>query len=80
MAIDAGVVAVFIPIALFFSIVVAISVVMHFRTERAKVLAAGGGDYQRLAEEALRGQRVLLEEMQRMNVTLKEIERLLREV
>lgn len=67
-----------IPIVFFLSIVATIAVVMHFRTERAKL--AGGGDYQRLAEEAVRGQRVLLEEMQRMNATLKEIERLLKEV
>ena len=69
-----------IPIALFGCIVAAIAVVMYYRTERAKAVAAGGGDYQRLAEEAVRGQRVLLEEMQRMNTTLKEIERLLKEV
>lgn len=71
---------VWIPIVMFLSIVLAIGVVMYFRTERAKAMTAGGGDYQRLAEEAVRGQRVLLEEMQRMNATLKEIERLLREV
>lgn len=67
-----------IPIIMFVCIVAAIAVVMYFRTERAKF--AGGGEYQRLAEEAVRGQRVLLEEMQRMNATLKEIERLLKEV
>ena len=69
-----------IPIAFFFSIVAAIAVVMYYRTERAKAMSAGGGNYQKLAEEAVRGQRTLLEEMQRMNTTLKEIERLLREV
>ena len=63
---------------LFLSIVGAIAIVMHYRTQRAK--AMGGGEYQKLAEEAVRGQRVLLEEMQRMNATLKEIERLLKEV
>lgn len=73
-------IAVFIPMVLFLSIVLAIGVVMYFRTERAKAVASGGGEYQRLAEEAVRGQRILLEEMQRMNTTLKEIERLLREV
>ncbi|HET6403322.1 MAG TPA: hypothetical protein VFH78_01640 [Candidatus Thermoplasmatota archaeon] len=71
---------VLVPIGFFLSIVAVIGLIMYFRTERAKALAAGGGNYQRLAEEAVRGQRVLLEEMQRMNVTLKEIERLLREV
>jgi hypothetical protein len=69
-----------VPIAFFFAIVASIAIVMYYRTERAKAVALGGGDYQRLAEEAVRGQRVLLEEMQRMNATLKEIERLLREV
>lgn len=69
-----------IPIAFFMAVVAAIAIVMYYRTERAKAMAAGGGDYQRLAEEAVRGQRVLLEEMQRMNTTLKEIERLLKEV
>lgn len=69
---------VWIPIIFFICIVAAIAVVMYFRTQRAAL--TGGGDYQRLAEEAVRGQRVLLEEMQRMNATLKEIERLLKEV
>jgi len=73
-------VGILIPIALFLCVVIAIGLVMYFRTERAKAVAAGGGDYQRLAEEAVRGQRVLLDEMQRMNTTLKEIERLLKEV
>ena len=70
-------VEVFIPMVFFVSIVAAIGIVMYFRTQRAKYQ---GGDYQRLAEEAVRGQRVLLDEMQRMNQTLKEIERLLKEV
>jgi len=78
--VDAGVIAVFIPIALFGCTVAAIGVVMHYRTERAKAMSEGGGDYRKLAEEAVRGQRVMLEEVQRMNATLKEIERLLREV
>lgn len=67
-----------IPVAFFFAVVASIAIVMYYRNERAKV--AGGGDYRKLAEEAVRGQRVLLDEMQRMNGTLKEIERLLREV
>lgn len=69
-----------IPIIFFVCVVVAIAVVMYFRTERAKAMSSGGGNYQKLAEEAVRGQRVLLDEMQRMNTTLKEIERLLKEV
>ena len=70
--------SIWIPSVFFLSIVASIAIVMYFRNERAKV--SGGGDYQKLAEEAVRGQRVLLDEMQRMNATLKEIERLLREV
>jgi hypothetical protein len=69
-----------VPIAFAFAIVAVIGVVMYYRTERAKIAATGGGDYQKLAEEAVRGQRLVLEETQRMNATLKEIERLLREV
>jgi hypothetical protein len=57
-----------------------IGLVFYYRHERIKVQASGGGDYQKLAEEAVRGQRLVLEEVQRMNQTLKEIERLLREV
>ncbi|HUR68135.1 MAG TPA: hypothetical protein VM370_02735 [Candidatus Thermoplasmatota archaeon] len=78
--VDPDAIAVFIPIAFFLAVVAAIGVVMYFRTEKAKAQSLGGGNYQRLAEEAVRGQRVLLEETQRMNATLKEIERLLREV
>ncbi|HWH08628.1 MAG TPA: hypothetical protein VNX21_05465 [Candidatus Thermoplasmatota archaeon] len=70
--------AIWIPTAFFAAIVLSIAIVMYYRNERAKV--TGGGDYRKLAEEAVRGQRVLLDEMQRMNATLKEIERLLREV
>lgn len=71
-------VEILVPIALFIAVVAAIGIVMYFRNQRAQY--SGGGDYHQLAEEAVRGQRVLLEEVQRMNQTLKEIERLLREV
>lgn len=64
-------------IPLSFAAIIGIAIVLFFRNQRAKYQ---GGDYQRLAEEAVRGQRVLLDEMQRMNQTLKEIERLLKEV
>jgi hypothetical protein len=57
-----------------------IGLVLYYRHERVKVQATGGGDYHKLADEAVRGQRLVLEEVQRMNATLKEIERLLREV
>lgn len=77
--VDPGVIAVFIPIAFFLCVVAGLVAVMYFRNERAKAIG-GGGDYRTLADEAVRGQRIMLEEVQRMNTTLKEIERLLREV
>lgn len=69
-----------IPIVMFLTIPLIVGVVMYYRTQRAKAEAEGGGAYRQLAEEAVRGQRALLDEIQRMNTTLKEIERLLREV
>jgi hypothetical protein len=69
---------IFIPITFFGMVVAIVALIMYYRTERAK--HTGGGDYHKLAEEAVRGQRILLDEVQRMNTTLKEIERLLREV
>lgn len=69
-----------VPIAAFGMIVALVGVVLYYRHERIKVQAEGGGEYRKLAEEAVRGQRLVLEEVQRMNATLKEIERLLREV
>jgi hypothetical protein len=71
---------VFVFVALSLAIVAIIGLVQYFRTQRAKAEAAGGGDYRRLAEEAVQAQRSLLEEVRRMNTTLKEIERLLKEV
>lgn len=68
---------IFVPIVLFLCIAGVIIAIGYFWKEAART---GGGDYKKLADEALRGQRVLLDEMQRMNQTLKEIERLLREV
>lgn len=69
-----------IPIIMFFAVVAIVGIVMYYRHERAKLELEGGGEYRKLAEEAVRGQRLVLEEVQRMNATLKEIERLLREV
>ncbi len=69
-----------IPIAAFGMIVAIIGMLFYYRHERLKVEAGGGGEYRKLAEEAVRGQRLVLDEVQRMNATLKEIERLLREV
>lgn len=69
---------VWVPITFFLMVVAIVAIVSFSNTMRARF--TGGGNYQKLAEEAVRGQRVLLDEMQRMNQTLKEIERLLREV
>ena len=69
-----------IPIVFFIAAVAIVAIVMFYRTERAKAQAMGGGDYRKLAEEALATHRMLLDETQRMNASLKEIERLLREV
>lgn len=71
---------VIILITLFLSIVAIVGLSLHFRNEKAKVLAGGGGEYKRLAEEAVRGQQILLEEVRAMNAHLREIEKLLREV
>lgn len=68
-----------IPISFFAMIVAIVGLTMHFRTQRARHLT-GGDDYRRLAEEAVRGQQVLLDEMKAMNASLREIEKLLREV
>lgn len=71
---------VWIPIAWAFATVAIVGLVMYFKTEREKARGAGGADYRRLAEEAVHANRMMVEETQRMNATLKEIERLLREV
>lgn len=69
-----------IPIVLFLSTAAVIALGLYFRTERIKAQHAGGGEYRKLAEEAVRGQNALLVEVERMNATLKEIEQLLRQV
>lgn len=69
-----------IPAIIFTAIVLIVLIVMRARTERARVKVEGGEEYRRLAEEAVKSQRAVLEEVQRMNATLREIERLLREV
>lgn len=71
---------VLIPFIIFAAIVAVVFIVARYRAEKLRVEAAGGDDYRRLAEEAVRAQRSMLEEVQRMNATLREIERLLREV
>ncbi len=77
MALEAEIIG---PVTLFLSIVAIVWLALHFRNQKAKILAAGGGDYKRLAEEAVRGQQILLDEIKTMNATLREIEKLLREV
>jgi hypothetical protein len=69
-----------IPIAGMSFTIAIIGLIFYYRHERLKIQSSGGGDYHKLADEAVRGQRLVLEEVQRMNQTLKEIERLLREV
>lgn len=69
-----------VPIVIFGSIVAIVWLALHFRTQKARIVASGGGDYKRLAEEAVRGQQILLEEVKTMNAHLREIEKLLREV
>lgn len=69
-----------VPIAFFLAAAAVLIAIAYFRHERAKLEAHGGGDYRRLAEEAVQGQRTLLEEMRTMNASLAEIERLLKEV
>jgi len=71
---------VFIPLTFFASIVAIFAVGLYYRNERLKAQAGGGGDYRRIAEEAVQSQQALLEETRRMNKALAEIERLLREV
>jgi hypothetical protein len=71
---------VLIPLGGMLMIVIIVYLIVYVTVQRAKLRASGGGDYQRLAEEAVRAQRTMLEETKRMNETLKEIERLLREV
>lgn len=72
--------AVLIPLIVFGAIVAMVWLIMHFRTQKAKAMAGSNLEYRALAEEAVRGQRVLLEEVKAMNGTLREIEKLLREV
>lgn len=67
-----------IPITLFVVIGAIVIAAMHYWSKREAY--SGDTDYRRLAEEATRGQRALLEQIKEMNETLQEIERLLSEV
>lgn len=67
-----------VPITLFLTVGGVIVSWLYFRKEKAK--AQPDAEYRELAEEAVRGQRVLLDEIEEMNATLEEIERLLKEV
>ncbi len=69
-----------IPIMLFLTTATVVIAFTFYRYKRAQLDTEGGNEYRRLAEEAVRGQRALRDEVERMNATLKEIEKLLREV
>jgi len=69
-----------IPIIWAFATVGIVGIVFWAKTQRARIEAEAGGSYQKLAEEALRSQKILLEEVRRMNESLREIERVLKEV
>lgn len=69
---------VLVPVTFFASIAAVIIAGLYFWNERKKY--DGGGEYRRLAEEAVRGQQALLAEVEAMNGTMKEIARLLKEV
>lgn len=73
-------VEIIVPVFGMIMIIAIVALVVYYAVQRQRLRAGAGGDYQRLAEESVRGQRILLEETKRMNETLKEIERLLREV
>lgn len=67
-----------IPILAILVTGVLIGMGMYFRNQRTRY--SGTEDYRKLAQEATRGQKALLEQMRQMNESLQEIERLLREV
>lgn len=69
---------VLVPVTFFASIASVIIAGLYFWNERKK--HEGGGDYRRLAEEAVRGQQAVLAEVGKLNATLKEIARILKEV
>ncbi len=71
---------VLVPVTFFLSIALIVGLVMYFRAARIRAETEGGGEYKRLAEEAVRGQKALLDQIERMNTTLREIEQLLRQV
>lgn len=64
----------------FISIILITKYITQYRAEARRLSVEGGGDYQRLAEEAVASQRTLLEEVRKMNGSLAEIERVLKEV
>lgn len=62
-----------IPFVIFGAIVLIVAIVARYRAEKMKVQAAGGDEYRRLAEESVKSQRAVLDEVQRMNATLREV-------
>lgn len=71
---------IFVPVTLFLSIAAIAIAMAYFRLQRIRAEAQGGTDYRRLAEEATNNQRAVLDEVRKMNRTLEEIERVLKEV
>lgn len=69
-----------VAIVMFLTIGGTIVTVAYFRMVKARALSTEGGDYRQLAEEIAASQQAYLDEVRQMNTTLKEIERLLREV
>lgn len=69
-----------VPLIIFGSIVAVVFIIARYRTERLRIEGSAGEDYRRLADQAIAHQKTLAEEVQRMNVHLREIEKLLREV
>lgn len=61
-------------------IVLIVKYVFDYRSNVRRYQAEGGTEYRRLAEEAVSSQKALTEEVRRMNQTLAEIERVLKEV
>jgi F0F1-type ATP synthase membrane subunit a len=71
---------VLVPLAWAVVVGLGISSYFGFRAAAARAASGAGSEFQKLAEEAVRAQRQMLDEIKGMNGTLKEIEKLLSEV
>jgi hypothetical protein len=69
-----------VPVAFFAMIVLIVYFTTRARNERRRLEISGGGDFRGLAEDSVKAQQALTDEIRAMNATLKEIERLLSEV